>query len=179
MNRKGRPSGRELSKRVNSPTGSSVSAKYVAGFVDAEGSLMVNRTRSAGRTPGYQPRIALANTNRGVLNAIEQRYGGILADQPAIKPTWKHAYQLVWTGGMIGPLLATIGVYLKVKSRQARVLQTYIRHQKLCRKGRSLVEFRSLLAREVAFKEHLRKQIRKLNRKGALEPHRVRPATRS
>ena len=53
------------------------SARYVAGFMDGEGSLMIAKVRIAkGRLPQYHARVSLGNTNRVVLALIQRKYGG-------------------------------------------------------------------------------------------------------
>jgi len=155
---------RELQHRLRS----GISAKYLAGFIDAEGSLMITKARRPDcRTPQYHPRIALANTHRGVLEAIQHTYGGIITDQPARKAEWKDAYQLVWTDRMIESLLSSVAAHLRVKSKQARILGDFIRHRKATKQGRRGRGFLPLPAKVVAFRESLRKEIKELNRRGS------------
>ena len=58
MNRRGPESQRNFPTSTVSPRRARVSARYVAGFIDAEGSLMIIRTRTADcRTLQYHPRV--------------------------------------------------------------------------------------------------------------------------
>jgi len=168
LNRRG-PLGQSRRPAQNpSKKQSRISAEYVAGFVDGEGSLMITKAKPADcRTPQYHPRISVANTERGVLEAIQHTYGGIITDQPARKPAWKDAYHLVWTDGMIEPLLSSVAAHLRVKSKQAHILDDFICHRKATKQGRRGPAFLPLPPKVVAFRESLRKEIKELNRRGS------------
>ncbi len=168
MNRRGPESQRNFPTSTVSPSRPRVSARYVAGFIDAEGSLMIIRTRTADcRTLQYHPRVTVTNTHLDVLRTIQYRFGGIIANQPARKAAWKREYQLVWTEGMIESLLRRVEPHLRVKARQAQVLKEFIRHRQRTKQGRNGREFAALPSKVVAVRERLRRQIRALNRRGS------------
>jgi hypothetical protein len=170
LNRRG-IRGHRSSFRELRPIGrSSLSPKYVAGFIDAEGSLMITKTKlvSPGMY-GYRPRISVANTKRDVLVAIQHGYGGILVNQPARNPAWSQSCQLIWTDRTVDRLLSSVKNYLVVRASQARVMSQFIRLPRpktRTRKGRALLPSS---ARGVELRESLRKEIKDLNRKG-LQP---------
>src|SRR6266567_511172 len=167
MNRTGPAGQQNLSVDAVSIRQTRVSAKYVAGFIDAEGSLMITRTKVRGcHTLQYHPRVTVANTQRGVLEAIQHRFGGIMANQPAQKATWKRGYRLVWTDGMIESLLGRVEPYLRIKARQARILNEFIRHRRTTTQGRNGRGFAALPRHVVVFRERLRRRIKDLNKKG-------------
>jgi len=167
MNRRGPESQRNFPTSTVSPRRARVSARYVAGFVDAEGSLMIIRTRTADcRTLQYHPRVTVTNTHLDVLRAIQYRFGGIIANQPARNAAWKRGYQLVWTDGMIESLLRRVEPHLRVKVRQALILSEFIRHRQTTKQGRNGRAFAALPARVVRYRERLRRQIKDLNKRG-------------
>jgi hypothetical protein len=167
LNRKGRAGRRKPKGNSVSRHPSKVSPKYLAGFIDAEGSLMITKTKATDcRTPWYQPRISVANTDKGVLEAIQDVYGGILASQPAPKVAWKHAYQLVWTGKRIESLLLSVEAHLRVKREQARILNNFIRHRKTTKQSRNGRGFAPLPSKVRTLREGLRRKIKDLNQKG-------------
>lgn len=173
MNRRGPGGQRERLMGLLSGNRFGPSAKYVAGFIDGEGSLMITKARVANcRSPQYRPRVSVANTNRSVLAVIQRSYGGILARQPARKPSWNDAYQLIWTDGRIEPLLSAVGRHLRIKAKQARILIEFIRHQRTDKRARKGRRNFSLSAEALAFRESLRGRIKKLNRKGSPRAHR-------
>lgn len=167
LNRRGPGGLSDPTRNLGPRKRSGVSPKYLAGFIDAEGSLMITRAEVADcRTPQYHPRIAVANSHKGVLLAIQGSFGGIMTYQPARKAAWKPGYQLVWTDRMVGPLLQLVEAHLKVKRKQARVLQDFIRHRRTTKQGRNGHGFAALPTKVVAFRENLRREIKALNRRG-------------
>ncbi len=105
-----------------------LSPKYLAGFIDGEGSLMIAKAQSLRYARVYyKPRISISNTNWEILEQIRQLYGGILVDQPPRKAAWRFAYQLVWTDGMVEPVLSVVKPHLRIKRAQLRVLEELIR----------------------------------------------------
>ncbi len=147
-----------------------VSAKYLAGFIDGEGSLMIQKSRDwRYPRPQYRPRISIANTDRAVLEDIQQLYGGILANQPPGQARWSFAYQLVWTEGMVERILRSVMPHLRIKREQATVLSKLIRHRQRTRQGRNGPNgqfFAPLPSDVIAFRERLYRRVRELNAKG-------------
>lgn len=169
LNRKGPVGKRNRVRETASGNRPKLSPKYVAGFIDAEGSLMITRTTVRNsRTPEYRPRISAGNTHKGVLKAIQDAYGGLIAYQPARKATWKNAYQLVWSEGMIESLLLAVRAHLRVKRKQARILDDFIHHRRTTRRGRNGGVFSALPPEALALRESLWREIKDLNRKGSL-----------
>src|SRR5437667_6261667 len=153
--------GRRRERRLRPKT--PLSPRYLAGFIDGEGSLMIARWTSPRYTRVYyKPRISIANTHKEVLQQIQQVYGGILANQPPRKAAWRFAYQLIWTDGMVGPLLSVIRPYPVIKRIQLGVLEDLIRSR-----GRALrirgptARCRGSLASSVrAYQAHLYRQVK-------------------
>ncbi len=146
------------------------SDEYLAGFIDAEGSLMIAKCKGTGSlNPQYRARITLSNTCRTVLEDVQRAFGGILVDDPRSKSIWKRSYQLVWIGGMVEQLLLAVMSHLRVKREQAAVLMDFVRHQKSTRQGRQgrNGRFFATLSNEViAYREGLYRRIRALNTRG-------------
>ena len=114
----------------------------------------------------YRARISVANTDRAVLEDVQLTYGGMLMNQPPSKARWSHAFQLVWTDGMVEPILLLMLPYLRVKRRQAHVMMTFIRHKKRTRQGREGRYFAPFPDKVIAYREDLHRRIRALNAKG-------------
>jgi len=145
-----------------------LSAKYVAGFIDAEGALMITRSFPADcRSPQHHGRVSVSNTKRNVLDAIHGRYGGILTYQPARQAGWSHGYQLVWTNGMIIALLRAVGRHLRIKRKQAAVLIEFIEQKRAAKQRRDGSRSAPLPARVIAPREGYRRRIRELNARGS------------
>lgn len=81
------------------------------------------------RPPRYKARIAIANTDRAVLEDIQRWYGGLLYSQPPRKPNWSHGLVLVWTDPMVEGVLLRVIEHFRLKRRQALVLSRFLRHR--------------------------------------------------
>lgn len=159
--------------------GGRLSIRYLAGFLDAEGSLMIAKSRGRGSwNPQYRARISLSNTDRSALEDIQRAYGGILANDPRTEVGWRHAYQLVWTDGMAGQLLSLVTSHLRIKREQANVLLDFIRHKKGTRQGRNGRCFAALSNEVIAFREGLYRRIRELNARGVPPAGGLKPRER-
>jgi len=167
LNRRGSTGQPERQRGLSPGRGSqTISAKYLAGFIDAEGCLMLAKVRHVGWNPQYTPRVQVCNTNRAILEDLRRSFGGILARQPRRVPGWKDADQLVWTGRRVKPLLLAVRPFLQIKTRQARLLLQFIRHRKRTHQRRIGRGFARLPAGVIAYREALFLRMRKLNAKG-------------
>jgi len=147
-----------------------VSVKYLAGFIDAEGCLMIAKVNPLDcRNPLYRARLCVGNTNRRILEDTQKAYGGILTNHPAQKVAWKDAYQLVWTDRRVESVLNSVRPFLRIKKRHAKILLEFISHKKKTRQGHVGKTFASLPRAVVAYREALYQRIRILNAKGP--PH--------
>ena len=146
------------------------SIEYLAGFIDAEGSLMIAKWKGKESwNPQYRARISVSNTQRAVLEDLQRTFGGILCDDPRSEVRWKHAYQLVWTGGMVEELLRSVMSHLRLKRKQAAVIEDFICHQRSTRqgrKGRNGRFFATLPDSVIAHREGLYRKMRALNARG-------------
>jgi hypothetical protein len=166
LNQRGTVKRGTSSNRTNGSSRSTVSPKYLAGFLDADGSLMITRARQArSRTYQYRPRISVANTKRHVLDRIQGTYGGVLTDQPARDPKWSHGYQLVWTDGSVERLLGAVREHLIVRACQADILSDFLR-ERMMRGKDQRVRRPSMETETDDVREILRGRIRELNRRG-------------
>lgn len=148
-----------------------MSERYLAGFVDAEGSLMISRSRSRRYdTVNYRARATVSNTQEAVPREIRDTYGGILVEAPRVRAKWKSKFELVWTNGMVEDILARIQQCLRVKAGQAELLQDFIRHMKETPQprssdGRSFARFPLDV---MEFRETLYRCMRTLNARGRI-----------
>lgn len=71
-----------------------MTADYLAGFMDGEGSIMLVRNKKGSKL--LYPRVCVTNTNRGILEKIAETFGGRIKTHWNIpNPRWKTAY--AWT----------------------------------------------------------------------------------
>ncbi len=134
-----------------------ISPRYLAGFVDGDGSLMITKSRS------------VSNTDRGILEEICHAYGGTIHRVGRGKSSWKPAYMLVWTDGVISNLLSLVGPHLRLKRKQADIQLEFIQHKKDTPrryKGR----FWASHPRDVIqFREGLYQHMKRLNARGTTQ----------
>lgn len=111
-----------------------VSTEYLAGFIDAEGSLMLSKAKKVIRwNPAYSVKVYVDNTNKAILEEIQRSYQGTITTQPARKAAWKPGYKLVWTGRRAERLLSLVEPHLHVKRSHAKTLSS----SSITRRGRS------------------------------------------
>ncbi len=159
----------QLAKTFRGTTQREISPRYLAGFMDGEGALMIARSFS-GRylSHSYRARIAVTNTNRQIISDIHRDFGGILIDQPSRDAHWKDGYGVVWTDGRIEPLLSSIGPELKLKDRQAKILLQFIEHKRstVQEQEGGAKRFSRLPEEIIDIREAFYQEIRRLNARG-------------
>lgn len=128
-----------------------------------------SRDRLTGRFQ-FRARISVSNTERSILEEIQQAYGGILANQAAAREGWSHAYQLLWTDARARSLLASVSSFLEVKWEQAVILAAFLDHKKGTRQRRNGQRFAPLPPCILARREGFYRRIKGLNAKGCPEP---------
>ena len=145
-----------------------ISPKYLAGFIDGEGSLMLAKVRRVvRRDSAYVARISVDNTNKAVLQDLQHSFGGSLYEQRPQKAGWSRGYKLLWTGKNVEGPLRLVAPYLRVKRDRAVTFFRFIDHQRRTGSGRA-----PSLARIVAYREALFLRMKQLNAKGATQARR-------
>ena len=149
-----------------------VSAGYLAGLVDGEGTLTVAKRRPhSGRSTEYSARVSISNSNKEILETIQDVWGGTLATQFPDNPTWKPSHDLIWTNAAAVALLTRIAPHLRIKSSHAAALLGFQVHVRRCErirdaKGRLLPLPESHLeTREIFYR-----RLKRLNVRGAKAP---------
>lgn len=141
--------------------------EYLAGFIDAEGSVLITRTRVRRYgTVQYRARLALSNTHQQTLFQIRRDCGGLIYRQRPKNSLWKDAYQLVWTEGMIPQVLSRVMPHLRIKQRQAEFLLEFISHVKRTVQRQNQRGWISHPKEVTEFREYLYQQMKRLNARG-------------
>ncbi len=168
MNRRGSPVRSWGKSRANSTVHNvGISDEYLAGFVDAEGSLMIAKFRAT--SPGkwyYRARASLDNVDGQVLKEIQGTYGGILFRPRRRKSGWRVVYKLVWTGDRTERLLNPILPHLRVKRKQGELLLRFIQHRSRTSVRRIGTRDGPLPDRVIALREGFHARMRELNARG-------------
>src|SRR6266568_1502869 len=155
------------SRANSSGHGARISGEYLAGFVDAEGSLMIAKFRAA--SPGkwyHRARASLDNVDGQALREIQRTYGGIPFRQRRRKSGWRVVYKLVWTGDRTERLLHPILPHLRVKRKQAELLLRFIQHRSQTSPRRMGTRATPLPDQVVALREGFHARMRELNARG-------------
>jgi hypothetical protein len=126
--------------------------RYLAGFVDGEGSIGIAKVGPAGGK-GYAIRLQIVNTNLSVLREIRREYGGHITRR---KPENVTRHRVTWRlgigGNMLLRLLQRLRPHLIIKKKQCELVLL-------------MGPFR--LSGEMAVMgEGFRTRMRRLNRKG-------------
>ncbi len=143
-----------------------VSPEYVAGFVDGEGHLGINKHKNRRPSPSYDIIVDIGNTVKAPLLAIQERYGGSIRKEKRMAPN-KDCYRLKISTDHARRMLIDIRDYLLIKRPQADVLLKF-RYYKM-----SIRHFgnRRLLEADLEMRERFHKDVMKMNKKGRPAPN--------
>ena len=103
-----------------------VSAEYLAGIIDGEGTIRINEVRMKAQCRAAVTHLVVfvTNTHLGLLKELEASFGGgiSLAGAKIPKsPKWKRCYKLSWNSGKAIQIVATVYPHLIVKRAQAEM----------------------------------------------------------
>ncbi len=144
-----------------------ISLRYLAGFVDGEGSITLARRKREWGTVEYCSRVSIANTNRRILEGIQQEYGGTLSDYCFRDPRWKPGHALIWTNAAAERLIERLQPELRVKAKQVQALLQFRDYRNTCSRRRSdSGRLLSLDAMDLEVREQIYWILRALNAKG-------------
>jgi hypothetical protein len=167
-----------------SPTRERISPEYLAGFVDGEGTLGIERInngkvrpygitsngapRSWYHSPEHIVRVQVSNTNLAGLKSIQAVYGGSLTTMKSYnRPNSRVAYKLTWNSRRAEQLLKVVGPYLVLKRPQYLLLLEYMSARHL---NRRLPGFHGRLdPTEIELRDSFQRQLKELNHRGRRE----------
>lgn len=126
-----------------------ISSEYVAGFIDGEGCIRCyTRQPKQGRgvSVGHRVVVTVANTHLGVLEKMQERWGGSIHKQ---KGTGRQLYVWNTSGNFARALLNDVHEHLIVKKPQSEIALKLLSMAK--NRGRAV-----LSEEEIARREELR-----------------------
>ncbi len=141
-----------------------VSLGYMAGFLDADGSIGIYKHHIPGKKGDsqyqvYQLKVSISNTNRDVIEFLQGEFGGSIIEISRSKK--KISFELRFNPRESEALLRQILPYLIVKKRQASIALSFRkeivtpRGGRISSRGRPLspetLERREALYREILF----------------------------
>lgn len=89
---------------------------YLAGFVDGEGCVHIEKDKNY-----YRCRIFISNTNKNILEKIQEQYGGSLYEHKKRITNRKTIYHLDFSGEKAQQLIKQIKDKLIIKQTQAEL----------------------------------------------------------
>lgn len=96
-----------------------ISWEYLAGMVDADGSIGSTRT---GKEKNIVGRVIVTNTNHEFLSLLKEQFGGSLSlRKKGHKHNWKPFGSLTWTNRQALYILQNIQPFLLIKKTQASI----------------------------------------------------------
>ncbi len=145
-----------------------LSAEYLAGLLDGEGSLSLARRYHRDRSIEYSVRVAVYNCDRPVLEAVQKSWGGHLASVGPRRPEWRASHSLIWTNSAAAGVLRALAPHLRVKARHAAALLRFQAHVNESARSRN-PEGRLLpiTRREQRIRARFHAQLKSMNRRGS------------
>jgi hypothetical protein len=96
-----------------------VELAYLAGFVDADGSIGVV---TVAKTKQYVGQIAVSNCNKAIIDLFVKHFGGRVRKRHWKNPKWKPNYEWKLTAKKAAFVIDAIRPFLFIKSRQAELV---------------------------------------------------------
>ena len=145
-----------------------LSAEYLAGLLDGEGSLSLARRYRRDRSTEYSVRVAVYNCDRAVLEAVQKSWGGHLASVGPRHPEWRAAHSLIWTNSGAAGVLRAFAPHLRVKARHAAALLRFQAHVNESARSRDPAgRLLPITRREQRIRARFHAQLKSMNRRGS------------
>jgi len=146
-----------------------LSAEYLAGLLDGEGSLSLARRYHRDRSIEYSVRVAVYNCDRPVLEAVQRSWGGHLASVGRRHPEWRAGHSLIWTNSAAAGVLRSLAPHLRVKARHAAALLRFQAHVNESARSRDPAgRLLPMTQRELRIRARFHAQLKSMNRRGNL-----------
>lgn len=89
---------------------------YLAGILDGEGHIAVQRAGFKGKNARYRFTIDVKMTDRIIVEWLAENFGGMIAFCPSKNPRWRDQWRWRKTGGPARELYAQVRPLLKIKN---------------------------------------------------------------
>jgi len=132
---------------------------YLAAFTDAEGSIGITKhKRPERRTPAYEPRLQVGNTNREVLDLYVNTFGGKITTEKRLTKGGKQVY--IWNiyGVPMVEALEAMLPYLRIKREPAKLVIAL--HKRIQRRSQREGDSKGVNQSELEARERLYQQIK-------------------
>ncbi len=130
--------------------------QYIAGFIDGEGHVgiikMKPQEKYREKSVRYIPKITIVNTNKRILEIIQNKLGGSLCERKQEKPHHKKTYSLQIYGNSLKRALPFLSKYLIIKKKQTECLKEMIKTQRHTARGNPYTQ-KELQQKEMIYKK--------------------------
>ncbi len=111
---------------------SKLTAAYLAGLIDGEGSIEIRKIKNEHSNGGvyYRPRIRVAVVDKYIIQWLKDSFGGYIYVQRNSEKhnNWKDAYcWVVANQKLVGGILEKIYPYLRIKKESAIILKRFLK----------------------------------------------------
>lgn len=148
-----------------------ISLEYIAGFFDVDGHVGIYKTiRKHGRSYHYQVRLTFINTDKKIIETIQEKIkndininGNIIIDK---KPNPKHreAYQLIYTNKTALKVIYLIQEFTILKKERLEIAKQLQEHKNQYNGGS--YRRNKLSSQTLEIREELYQRIKVLNKRG-------------
>lgn len=103
---------------------SKLTAAYVAGLIDGEGSLEIRKRDNR----KYEARIRVCLTHKELITWLQNSFGGWISKREFNNDNWNDAYSWCIKGNKkVLPFIEKIYPYLKIKKKHAEVIKRFLK----------------------------------------------------
>ncbi len=140
-------------------------AAYMAGILDGEGCVYVNKRKATGRrkTPGYGVKVCVAITDKSIVDWFQRNVEltSIYGFQP--KGNRRYKWVCTWNNSAAERLLLACQPYLVIKVHQAELGLELLKHLREAPKGGT----HGVVPEDVvSYREGIKKKVSNLNKRG-------------
>lgn len=134
--------------------------EYVAGFLDADGSVTLH-SKTSKHSWQRAPQVDFYNADFDLLMSIQKKYGGKIKTQTFENKNWNTSYNLVLQSNSALDLLVDVLPYMRHKKKKRRA-ELIVKHYKHCtpRNGKYTPEL-------IKKKEWLNNEVMSIQMRGA------------
>lgn len=168
LNKKGQDDGKRFTKPTRGKlTHQPLKLAYLAGVVDGDGSIFINRCtrrrRNGNTFTAHDLTLVVVNTSSGLIQWLLDNVGGSASSQVFANSKWSPRHSWKVAGSTAGEILRLIGPFLRMKERQQALAMDFEDNRIRLTRGSE----KSLVEKEVSRREDIYIRLCKLNQRGS------------
>lgn len=148
-------------------------AAYLAGLIDGEGSLEIQKRKKTGckRGHNYVARLRVCMTDKEIIEWLKDSFGGYIYERQG-KGNCKDSWSWTIHYSNVKPILMKIRPYLKIKRKRAEILRKFLntfdsKHYEIKKNKNHGGKHKELKDNIWDYRKELYQQMRQLNKKGS------------